>query len=126
MHWSRITWIHLIPRTGFPINYEDQLKFNKWISDQAHQNGLLVGLKNNPMQVEDLEPYFDFMLTESCFHEGWCERALPFRQNGKPVLMAEYVEEQGSMEAICSVASDLGFLAIRKRQELDAYREVCP
>ena len=40
--------------TGFPITYEDQLKFALWLADESHQRGLAIGIKNAPDQVADL------------------------------------------------------------------------
>ena len=45
--------------TGFPLTYEDQIRYNLWLADEAHARGLSIGLKNDPDQVSDLLPYFD-------------------------------------------------------------------
>jgi hypothetical protein len=112
--------------TGFPITYEDQLRFSKWLADEAHSRGLAIGMKNAPDQVEDLLPYFDFAITEDCFAEGWCEDMLPFIQSGKPVFAAEYDDTGVDFYAVCSKASEMGFSVILKRRSLDASRTICP
>jgi hypothetical protein len=33
--------------TGFPLTYEDQLRYNIWLADKAHERGLSIGLKND-------------------------------------------------------------------------------
>jgi len=112
--------------TGFPLTYADQLAFNLWLADEAHLRGLSIGLKNDPDQVPDLVNIYDWALVEDCFAEGWCEQMLPFVQAGKPVFAAEYVESGTAPGDFCPQAAELGFSAILKRLELDAYREGCP
>ena len=112
--------------TGFPITYEDQLRYSKWLADEAHSRGLAIGMKNAPDQVEDLLTYFDFAITEDCFAEGWCEDMLPFIQSGKPVFAAEYDDTGVDFSAVCSKASEMGFSVILKRRSLDASRTICP
>ena len=111
--------------TGFPLTYDDQLKYNIWLANEAHERGLSIGLKNDAEQVEDLLPYFDWALTEDCFADGWCDELLPFVREGKAVLSAEYTDRVG-LDDFCSEAKELGFNAILKNRELDAYREACP
>ena len=57
--------------TGFPLTYADQLAFNRWLAAEAHARGLSIGLKNDPDQVADLLPDFDWALTEDCLAEGF-------------------------------------------------------
>ena len=112
--------------TGFPLTYEDQLKYNLWLADEAHARGLSIGLKNDPDQVADLVPYFDWALTEDCFAEGWCEDIIPFTQTGKPVLAAEYTDTGASIEQLCPEAKARNFSLILKTRELDAWQQTCP
>ena len=112
--------------TGFPLTYEDQIRYNLWLADEAHARGLSIGLKNDPDQVADLLPYFDWALTEDCFAEGWCEEMLPFIQMGKPVFAAEYTDTGGSIEQLCQEAEPLNFSLILKDRELGAWQEACP
>ncbi len=112
--------------TGFPLTYEDQLKYNLWLAEEAHARGLSIGLKNDSDQVADLLPNFDWALTEDCFAEGWCEDMLPFIQMGKPVFAAEYTDTGVSIEQICQEATPLNFSLILKNRELDAWRQTCP
>lgn len=111
--------------TGFPLTYADQLTFNIWLTQEAHQRGLSIGMKNDPDQVADLLPYFDWALTEDCFVEGWCEQMLPFIQAGKPVFAAEYTDNDLRLEDYCPKAKTWNFSAILKNRDLDAYMEPC-
>jgi Glycoside-hydrolase family GH114 len=70
--------------------------------------------------------YFDWALTEDCFAESWCEDMLPFIQAGKAVFAAEYTDTGARLEDICLQARQLGFSAILKKRELDAWQRACP
>ena len=120
IHWAN---------TGFDISYEDQLAYNIWLAEEAHQRGLAIGLKNNDEQVRDLLPYFDFALTEDCFDDEWCEEMLPFIEAGKPVFAAEYTDRisyEKFIAEICPQAEELGIYAFLKNRNLDEYRADCP
>ena len=115
--------------TGFPLTYEDQLRYNLWLAEEAHRRGLSIGVKNDEEQVEDLLPYFDWALTEDCFVGEWCEAMTPFIDAGKAVFAAEYTDEMSLDEflrEVCPEAKALGFSAILKNRDLDAYRAACP
>ncbi len=112
--------------TGFPLTYSDQLKYNLWLADEAHARGLSIGLKNDPDQAADLEPFYDWAMAEDCFDQGWCEMLLPFIQAGKPVFAAEYTDTGITLDQFCPLAKALNFSAILKNRDLDAWRESCP
>lgn len=112
--------------TGFPLTYQDQLQFNLWLAEEAHQRGLSIGLKNDPEQVRDLLPFFDWALTEDCFAEGWCEDLEPFVASGKAVFAAEYTDSGSDIDEICQQATTMNFNLILKHRRLDAYRRICP
>lgn len=112
--------------TGFPLSEQDQISYNRWLANQAHLRGLSIGLKNDPDQVADLLPYFNWALTEDCFAAGWCDQFAPFIAAGKPVFAAEYFNRGGvSLDDFCPQARSLGFSAILKQRELDAWRQPC-
>lgn len=108
-------------KTGFDLTAADQLAFNRWLADAAHAQGLVVGLKNDPDQIAALEPWFDFVLLESCFEQGWCEKSMPFLEAGKAVIDIEY----SPITTYCAEAEELSISLIEKRRELDAQRRIC-
>ena len=112
--------------TGFPITYQDQINFNEWLSAEAHARGLSIGLKNDPDQVADLLPHFDWALTEDCYAYGWCNEMSPFVTAGKPVFMAEYTDTGVTLNQFCPQAATLQFSPIFKNRDLDAWRQTCP
>jgi hypothetical protein len=103
--------------TGFAISAATQLRFNRWIAAQVHRRGMAVALKNDPRQVPQLLPSFDFAIVEECFQFDECGRFVPFVAAGKPVYEAEYELPPAEF---CERAAALGFSAIRKSYDLFA------
>lgn len=112
-------------RTGFPLTGADQLRFNVWMANEARRRGLAVGMNNNPEQARQLLPYFDWVVAESCFSEGWCASLRPFIEQGKAVVVIEYTEHEARLAAMCRQASALQFSLLMKKRELDAFRGDC-
>ena len=112
-------------KTGFPLTYADQLRYNKWLADEAHQRGLSIAMKNNEAQVKDLLPYYDFAITEDCFDGRWCGKMSPFVEQGKAVLAAEYTDTGMTKRRFCPKAGTLNFDAILKKRNLGPWRRAC-
>ena len=112
--------------SGFPITYDDQLRYALWLADEAHQRGLSIGIKNAADQVGDLIEHFDFAIVEDYFFYGLQEKMLPFIRAGKPVFAAEYDDLGVDFPAACRKAKELGFSIIQKHRILTAYRVTCP
>jgi hypothetical protein len=108
--------------SGFPLTAGDQLVFNRRVADLAHRYGLAVGLKNDVEQAGALAPAFDFAVNEECSAYRECERLAAFTAAGKPVFHVEYAV---STDQFCPATKALGFSSMRKRTELDAWREPC-
>lgn len=111
--------------TGFPISYQDQLDYNRWLAAEAHARGLAVGLKNDPDQAAALLGEFDWAMTEDCFAEGWCGQVASFVGAGKAVFAAEYDDTGMTLSRLCPQAEAVGFSAILKRRGLGAWRQSC-
>lgn len=108
--------------TGFELTAADQLTFNRWLADSAHARGLAVGLKNDPEQITELEPWFDFVILESCFEWGWCGLSVPFAEAGKAIFDIEY----STITTYCESAAEQFITLIGKNRELDAELITCP
>lgn len=108
--------------TGFPLTAANQITYNKWLAEAAHARGLSIGLKNDIDQVVQLEPYFDWALNEQCHQYKECDTLLPFIKKGKAVFITEY---SLNTTAFCPSANANGFMAMKKKLDLDASREVC-
>jgi hypothetical protein len=111
--------------TGFPLTYDDQLKFALWLADEAHKRGLAIGQKNASDQVKELVNIYDFAITEDYFYYDEAEKMLPYIEAGKPVFAAEYTDLPGDFNAFCEKSKQLNFSAILKKRGLDAWLETC-
>jgi hypothetical protein len=112
--------------TGFPIAYEDQLAYARWLAGEAHARGLAIGIKNAPDMVSDSYGFFDFAITEDCFYYEWCSAMVPFLEAGKPVFSAEYTDMEGDFAAACEWGRQQNFSFILKDRDLTASRITCP
>ncbi|WP_165778837.1 endo alpha-1,4 polygalactosaminidase [Leptospira perolatii] len=111
--------------TGFPLSADDQLRFNRWISDLAHSKGMAVGLKNDQDQISDLIGNFDWAITESCQVGGWCNLEVAFPNKGSAVFQIEYVENGTTKSDFCPQSISHGFSGVLKNQSLNAFRDSC-
>ncbi len=116
--------------TGFPLSAADQLDYNRWLAQQAHERGLSVGLKNNLEQMKELEPEFDFAIVEQCSLYGECERLKVFTASGKAVFRAEYgeslMDDEILRNSLCKISNREGHSTLILPQLLnDRFRFDC-
>jgi hypothetical protein len=113
-------------KTGFPLTYQDQLNYNIFLANAAHERGLSVALKNDIEQIVDLEPYFDWALNEQCFEYRECDwpngGLLNFINAGKAVMNVEYKLRTSKF---CPQANAWNFNSMKKNLDLDAWMEPC-
>ena len=114
-------------RTGFPLTYQDQLNYNTYLANEAHERGLSAALKNDIEQVFDLAPYFDYTINEQCFQYNECDYAqnslvANFINQGKPVFNVEY---KLATNKFCPQANAWGFSSMKKIYDLDAWMDPC-
>jgi hypothetical protein len=113
-------------KTGFPLTYQDQLNYNIFLANAAHERGLSVALKNDIEQIVDLEPYFDWALNEQCFQYRECDwpngGLLNFINAGKAVMNVEYKLRTSKF---CPQANAWNFNSMKKNLDLDAWMEPC-
>lgn len=112
--------------TGFPLTYDDQLKFALWLADEAHKRGLAIGQKNASDQTKDLVNVYDFAITEDYFYYNEADAMIPYIEANKPVFAAEYTDLPGDFAKFCEQAKQLNFSAILKHRGLDAWIQTCP
>lgn len=106
-------------RSGFPLTYTHQLRYNRWLARAAHERGLSIGLKNDLRQIPDLVNHFDWAINEQCYQYNECHRLLPFIQANKAVFGVEYIEEGGSRDDYCPAANAAGFSWLTKTYDLN-------
>ena len=112
--------------TGFPLTYEDQLKYAIWLAEEAHKRGLAIGQKNASDQVKDLVDIYDFAITEDYFYYDEAKPMIPYIESGKPVFAAEYTDLNGDFGEFCRHSDELGFSTILKRRNLGSWIKTCP
>lgn len=110
-------------KSGFDITAADQLRYNRWLADEAHRHGLAAGLKNDPDQVTALVRWFDFAVVEQCFQYSECAKYTPFIRAYKPVFDAEYVTP---LRTFCVPARRLRIEAARYPLALNGAQSRCP
>ena len=108
--------------TGFPLTYQDQLEYNKWLAREAHKRNLSIAIKNDGEQVPDLVNDYDFAIVEECFEWDECDPYIAFIEAGKAVLGVEYGLRT---TAFCKEANELNFSWLKMEYELDGKRISC-
>lgn len=117
--------------TGFSLTANDQLKYNKFIANEARKRGLSVGLKNDVDQIKELEPYFDFSINEQCHIYNECENMKPFIDANKPVFNIEYAQKyidnnNSERDLMCKKSKELKFQTLILPMNLDdSFRISC-
>jgi len=103
-HWSN------------PLTANDQIKYNKWLAEEAHNRGLSAGLKNCVGLLEDLVDYFDFAINEQCSDYNECVDYKVFLNQDKAVFVALYglMSDTSFVNKICSQIKDMKLSIIIK------------
>ena len=106
--------------SGFELTADDQLDFNRFLADAAHDRGLLIGLKNDLSQITALVDSFDFAVNEECLQYDECEAYAPFVAAGKAVLNAEYDDSAvNDPDGTCAAAEAAGLRTLILPLDLD-------
>jgi len=106
--------------SGFHNTRVQSVDYIHWLAKQSHQRGLAYGLKNATSIASEVIDSVDWIVTESCFAQGWCHDATIFSNNNKPVFMTEYVEYLDDFTDACQFAREYGFNAIYRDTGLTA------
>ena len=112
--------------SGFDISAADTIRYVTALSDMAHALDLQIGQKNVPELTDQLEPLLDFVITEGCFADDWCDQVGRYAENGKPIFAAEYETADADRPALCLSARQSGMSLIFKSYDLDASGARCP
>ncbi len=98
--------------TNFRMTLDESIAYIRWLAEEAHARGLSIGLKNAEEMAPDVVGNVDWMLTEDCYVDNWCQAATVFIENDKPVFMTEYEDLLPDFIPACELAKALGFFAI--------------
>lgn len=104
---------------AFPVTEADTVAYMRALAGIARELGLEIGQKNNPDAIDDLVGTLDFIVTEACFADGWCDTALAYRRAGKPVYAIEYTDTGVDFEAACDYGRATGISFILKDRDLN-------
>lgn len=91
---------------GFLLTKTEQITYDVFIATTAHAHNLRVALKNATDLVPRLAREFDFAVVEQCLQFQECPAYLPFIEQRKAVLLAEYTAPS---VAECAQAKTLKF-----------------
>ena len=87
------------------------LLLSVWDVSQAHARNLSAGLRNDWTQLNDLEPWFDWALSENCLSEGECGvRASVFVGGTSPLDGTEVLLEKRKRFSPCVRVLRISFL----------------
>lgn len=112
--------------SGFALKAADSLAYVLALADIAHGMGLAIAQKNTPELTSDLVGTMDFVITESCFQDGWCAAVNAYAQAGKAILDAEYNDRAIDFDAACEVAVAHHISMIVKDRDLTSQFTPCP
>ena len=100
------------------ITAQQQLDFNGWIADRAHENGLAVFQKNGPDKIlqrdrtgKMMVEKFDGILNEQCQEYAECGALAEYTKRGKLALNVEY---RKSVALNCASLLASGVNALKK------------
>lgn len=107
----------------------------RFLSDEAAQYNMSIGLKNAGEIIDDVIDFTDFSVNEQCVAYAECETFAPFIEADKPVFHIEYPDgapNDVSTRASDEICSHQGkskgtdrFRTIIKTMDLDGWAEYC-
>lgn len=108
--------------TGETFTSGDQLRYNRWLAEEAHKRGMAIGLKNDLEQIGELVDDFDFAVNEQCFEFDECGKLLSFINYNKAVFGVEYNLKP---EQFCDKAKQIKLSWMKMDVELGGERLGC-
>lgn len=111
--------------SGFDIGIDDTLAYVRALAEVAHALEMKIGQKNVSDLTSELVSHMDFVITESCFQDDWCQDVAAYTQAGKPVFAAEYSDRPIDFDDACKTAKMLDISMILKDRDLHAPLRKC-
>ncbi len=108
--------------TGFGITPAQVIDYFGKLAAIAREAGLDIGQKNAPDLTGALIGMADFVITEGCIEDGWCDAVAAYPAAGKAVLAAEYVAPPAM---VCAKWAARGYSVIVKTHDLTRARMEC-
>ena len=101
-------------RTGFPLDFDDQLLFNRRLAELARSLEPLPRPGQRRAAARRAGPGLRLRGQRGVRPAGQCAKLLPFTDAGKPVFHVEYT---GSTDDFCVTTVGYGFASIRKDRD---------
>ncbi len=114
-------------KTGFPLTYDEQLTYDTWVAQAAHDRGLTADQKGDNDQVKDLVKVYDFAVVEQCYAQGWCNQFAVYTATNRLVVDVEYgLSRERFVNEACPGTAKYDETAILKKLQLTAWIVTCP
>lgn len=116
---------------GLDLTPNDSINFLRFLSNQAQNLSLAIGLKNSGTIVPYVLPAMQWEVNEQCVQNSECTSFDPFIDAGKPVLHIEYPDQAKSMSSftLCGNSGPAngtnGFSTVLKNYNLDGWVQYC-
>lgn len=120
---------------GLNLTQSDAVDYIHFLSNEAHQRNLAIGLKNAGAIVNQVLEAVDFEVNEQCEQYKECDIYRPFIDANKPVFGIEYtgkdpekdnrIPSQKEVDAICNNPSSRGFSTVIKHMSLNEWFIAC-
>jgi hypothetical protein len=114
-------------KTGFPLTYQQQLTYDTWVAQAAHDRRLTADQKGDNDQVNDLVKVYDFAVVEQCYTQGWCKQFAVYTSTNRLVVDVEYgLSTKRFVGRACPGTAQYDETAILKKLQLTAWIVTCP
>ena len=118
---------------GWGATQQDTIDYVKFLSTEASNRGMSIGLKNSLEVVDQVKDVVQFSVNESCSSYTECDMLQPFISAQKPVFNVEYPKKSNNYNnvqartasKICGDTEANGFSRILKNQNLDTWIQTC-
>ncbi|KAI7493607.1 hypothetical protein KC367_g8515 [Hortaea werneckii] len=121
---------------GLGLSEGDSIDFLQFLSAEARNHTLAIGLKNAGSIIPDVLDIMSFSVNEQCVQYSECETFAPFVEKGKPVFHIEYPNDESlnnvAKSAVNDICSDGGsasgssdFSTVIKDMDLSGWVEYC-
>ncbi|ORX57837.1 hypothetical protein BCR36DRAFT_580409 [Piromyces finnis] len=109
-----------IKKWSNPITAAETVIFARWLSEEAHNLGLSIGLKNIAGLLPELSDYYDFAVNESCVnYVNECGLYRDFIKSGKAVFGLTYGNFEEKLPIMCKELNGIGIsMSFKKTQKL--------
>ncbi|KAK4634288.1 hypothetical protein CLAFUW4_00650 [Fulvia fulva] len=116
---------------GLGLTEDDAADYIHFLSTEAHNRDLAIGLKNAGSIVDRVLDAVDFQVNEQCQENNECDQFRAFIDADKPVFGIEYTKEENSIpsskdvDKVCANKDAAGFSTLIKHMSLNDWVVSC-